>query len=305
MKHYFIVNPVAGTRRGESLAAQIAESYTAAGADFEIHRTLSSEEARLFVRDVTSKGESTRIYAIGGDGTLCDVLAGVADFTHTEIGCFPCGTGNDFVKSLPTQANMLDMNIQRIASAISVDMLSVHYGDAAVRCLNIVNVGLDATAAYYMQKIKRIPLLGGLSYVLGLLGGVCRPLGLAVRAVLDGKEFFDGTATIAVFAGGQYYGGGFRAAPEANVADGWMDVCLVRKVSHMRFFRLVGMYKRGEHLRSPALADIILSGRAREIALTAPRMLRLCCDGEIFSVPAGETVRVKLEPQLVRFVVPG
>ena len=306
MKHYFLINPAAGTGRAEMLAANIADAYMQANAEFELHHTKSSEEARAYVRAITSRGEPCRIYAVGGDGTLCDVLAGVADFERTELGCFPCGTGNDFVKALPgiDATALLDIEAQRTGSTKAVDTLSVSYSGNTVRCLNIVNVGLDATAAYYMQRIKKIPLLGGLSYVLGLAWGVCRPLGIALRVESDSGEVWDESATIAVFANGKCYGGSFWAAPEADVTDGVLDMCLVKKVPHSRFFKLVGQYKKGHHLHNPRFADIITFWRMRTVTFRAPKLLRLCCDGEIFSVPANTDVHLTTEAQQVQFVVP-
>lgn len=70
---------------------------------------------------------------------------------------------------------------------------------------------------------------------------------------------------------GRAYGGGFLAAPEADPADGWLDVMIVRRVGRLTIAKLLGMYKSGRHFVNGQLTEeakpYFLYRRARRVAL--------------------------------------
>jgi diacylglycerol kinase family enzyme len=100
MKHIFIVNPAAGkVNHTADLRAEI--TALAAEQDFEIHETASRADTTKLVLSLIeqySEGE-LRFYACGGDGTLNGVISGaVTGGERVSVACYPCGSGNDYVK---------------------------------------------------------------------------------------------------------------------------------------------------------------------------------------------------------------
>ncbi|HNX15178.1 MAG TPA: diacylglycerol kinase family lipid kinase [Oscillospiraceae bacterium] len=299
MTHYFIINPTAGKGRPVKLVPKIEEACKKAKANFVIHFTQSKQNAIDFVRSVTSKGEKSRIYAVGGDGTLNDVLSGIEDFEDTEVCCVPCGTGNDFIKSLEIPREQL-LDVDKILTFPSkkVDFMMVDEH----RCLNICNIGIDSNAAFYMQEFKRLPLLkGSMPYLLGVLKSLFGKLGNELKILLNGKTELNGDYMLIAIANGQYYGGGYKAAPLAKIDDGQLDVCLVNKVSRGKVLRLIGKYKAGKHLAHPAFKGLLTYQNAGEIDIYSQEPLRICIDGDVFTEKA---VRIGLSPFKLNFVVP-
>ncbi|HOP11937.1 MAG TPA: diacylglycerol kinase family lipid kinase [Oscillospiraceae bacterium] len=299
MTHYFIINPTAGKGRPVKLIPKIEEACKKAKADFVVHLTESKQSAINFVKNATSKGEKSRVYAVGGDGTLNDVLAGIADFENTEICCVPCGTGNDFIKTLKIPREQL-LDIDQILTFPSkkVDFMIVDDH----RCLNICNIGIDSVAAYYMQEFKRLPLMkGSMPYLFGVLKSLFGKLGNELKIRLDGKKDVAGNYMLIAIANGQYYGGGYKAAPLAKVDDGLLDICLVNKVSRAKVLKLIGKYKDGVHLTHPAFKGILTYQNVKEIEIFSEEPLRICIDGDIFTE---KTIKIHIEPLKLNFVVP-
>ena len=98
MRHFFIVNPKSGPQDASPALRQLIKE---AGADnsAEIHVTKCPGDATRFTAEkCRESSEEMRFYACGGDGTLNEVVNGAAGFSHAAVGCWPCGSGNDFVK---------------------------------------------------------------------------------------------------------------------------------------------------------------------------------------------------------------
>ncbi len=299
MTHYFIINPTAGKGRPVKLIPKIEEACKKVKVEFVIHLTQSKQSAVEFVKNVTSKGKKSRIYAVGGDGTLNVVLAGVEDFENTEICCVPCGTGNDFIKTLKIpREQLLDIDNILTAPSKKVDFMTVDEH----RCLNICNIGIDSNAAFYMQEFKRLPLLkGSMPYLLGVMKSLFGKLGNELKIVLNGKTEVNGDYMLIAIANGQYYGGGYKAAPLAKVDDGLLDVCLVNKVSRGKVLKLIGKYKAGIHLQHPAFKGLLTYQNATELDIFSQEPLRICIDGDLI---IEKTVKIRLSPHKMSFIVP-
>ncbi len=299
MKHCFVVNPTAGKGRPIKLIPEIREACAAEGCECEIHETQNKGDAIEYVRSVSRQPEPARFYAVGGDGTLNDVLTGLEQFDRCEIASIPCGTGNDFIKQFPKpKEDYLDLRRMLSAPSRLLDYMAV----SEWRCLNICNIGLDSDAAFYMAEYKKLPgMNNSLPYALGVLKSLLGKLGYAMRISLDGGEPIVGNFMLAAFGNGQYYGGAYRATPQAIPDDGLADVCLVDKVSRAKALRLIGQYKRGEHVTSPKFTGILRYLRAAVVDIECDTAMRICIDGEIYTK---NKLRLAMQPRTVRFIIP-
>ncbi|MBO4861926.1 MAG: diacylglycerol kinase family lipid kinase, partial [Firmicutes bacterium] len=124
MKHIFILNPVAGNGYAEkNLLPRIIAFLKTTDLDYEIHRSLNKEEIGTYVKQRASVGDEVRFYAIGGDGTLCDVVNGAIGFKNAEVAVIPCGTGNDFVRNFTGRENFLDIGRQLSGKVVPIDVI--------------------------------------------------------------------------------------------------------------------------------------------------------------------------------------
>ena len=178
--------------------------------------------------------------------------------------------------------------------------------------LRIWTAGGDGTfmeaMAYGIPKFRRIPLCGGeVSYLLSIVEQLCGHIGRRVTFTIDDEELTVDCLMCAI-CNGRTYGGGFRAAPEAQPDDGWLDVYIIRKVSRLTIAKLLGMYKNGGHFRNGQLVraaePYFIYRRAKQVSLRAVDgrgPIVATADGEC--VPK-EQITVQVQPLAGRILLP-
>lgn len=300
MKYIFVVNPHAG----ETNAAPALKTTIAAlgkDTDCDIYETKGIGDATVFVRDFCNAhpGEELRFIACGGDGTLNEVINGAVGFAGVSVSCYPCGSGNDFVKVFGGAEKFLDVKALLDAPARPLDLLKV--GDRYSN--NVVNFGFDTTVAITInQEREKTGSAGKSVYTKGVVTALIKSMKNRFTVKADGEILNpDGKALLCTVANGQYVGGSFCCAPRAKTDDGLIEVCLIKPISRLRFVRILGTYTEGRHLDDPAVQDIVVYRRAKTVEVTAPDGFAYSLDGEIIYE---NHFTVEIVPAAVFFAVP-
>ena len=275
MHTLFLLNPAAGKADcTRTLPQRIAAAAAGAGLapeDYTIRVTTHAGHARELSRAAAAAaqkaGVELRIFTAGGDGTFNEALTGAHGFDKTAVGCLPYGSGNDFLRTYGTKEEFLNLDAQLAGGVVPIDLMRTSLGLSATICA----AGLDAQVAYGIPKFRRIPLCGGeVSYLLSIVEQLCGRIGRRVTFTIDDEELTVDCLMCAI-CNGRAYGGGFLAAPEADPADGWLDVMIVRRVGRLTIAKLLGMYKSGRHFMNGQLTEeakpYFLYRRARRVAL--------------------------------------
>ena len=275
MRYLFILNPAAGKQDCTlQLIPQLQQAAVRAGIPVDAVAACKTEYAghakalaRTAAEEAAKAGEQLHIWTAGGDGTLVEALTGVQGFANAAVGCLPYGSGNDFLRTYGTRAEFTDLDAQLAGGEVTIDLLETNLGLSATICA----AGLDAQVAYGIPKFRRIPLCGGeVSYLLSIVEQLCGHIGRRVTFTIDDEELTVDCLMCAI-CNGRAYGGGFLAAPEADPADGWLDVMIVRRVGRLTIAKLLGMYKSGRHFVNGQLTEeakpYFLYRRARRVAL--------------------------------------
>lgn len=304
MKHVFIVNPTSGSRDASRMMVPgIIEAAAAAGLDYEVELTRAPEHAKELAQQYAAAGGPVRLYAVGGDGTLNEVLTGAYPFPNAEVASVPCGSGNDFVRNFERQAPFLDLPDQFAGRPVAIDLMQVNGRISAA----IASVGVDADVANRIPNYRRLPLLGGsMAYNMSILQTMLMPIGKHLRVTIDGKAY-EGKYLIATVCNGQAYGGGFYAAPVAKLSDSVLDIVLVRKISRFVVAGVIGTYKKGAHFKDGEIVEdlrhIIEYYRGSEVSVqpldNKPFVLNV--DGECYKEAQ---FTAKVLPLAARFVLP-
>ena len=293
MKHLFIINPAAGSRdRTADYTAEIRR--LCAGLDYEIAVSAAPGECRRLAREAARTGEEVRIYACGGDGTLNEVASGAAGFSNAAVTAYSGGSGNDFVKLFSDPAAFSDLSRLLDAEEASFDMILCN-DDLA---LNICSVGLDARIGTDVARYKRIPFIHGFNaYALSTLINLLRGISEHYIVEIEGERI-DGEQTFVCVCNGRYYGGGFNPVPEADPADGKLDVLLVKKVSLLQVPAIIGKYKNGRWRELPEIIRHFRTDRVR-ILCDGPTPVNL--DGEL---RVAQAVTMEVAREKVNFFYP-
>lgn len=304
MKHFFVINPHAGKgNKVSDLVSSINSVCGERGVDYEVYMTKAVGDAEFFVRNTCCKYENSdtvcRFYACGGDGTVNECVNGIIEHARqNELAVIPIGTGNDFVRNFGEKDCFSDINAQLDAVPSMCDVIK--YNDRY--CMNVANIGLDCEVVSRTDKIKKKPLVPSkLAYIFGLVGEFIKKSGIEFECTIDGVFREKKRYLLAFFANGGFYGGGFHAAPLAELKDGLMDVCLINYVSRLTFLGLVGKYKKGTHLEVKNRDEIFEYVKCNEIDIKFGKKEKICIDGEIEEC---NELKIKVLRDKVNFAVP-
>lgn len=295
MKHLFIINPAAGSRdRTKDYKKQICELCKARGLDFKVVVSKAPGHCRELAREAAQSGEEYRLYACGGDGTLNEVAAGAAGFSNVAVTVFSGGSGNDFVKLFSETEPFYHLDRLLDAEETTFDM---------IRCnddlsLNICSVGLDARIGTDVSNYKRLPLLSGFrAYVASTVVNVIKGISEHYVIEVDG-EVIDGEKTMICVCNGRFYGGGFNPVPEADPADGLLDVLVVDKVSRLQVPGVVGKYKNGKYKE---LTKLVRHFRTDRVKILCDKKTPVNLDGEL---RWGQEILFTVAEEKLRFFYP-
>lgn len=289
-----IVNPAAGTAGDRDPLEQVQRELRHAGHDVEVHETAARGDAERFASEAAAAGADV-IVAAGGDGTLNEVVNGVASvpggLLHCAIGLLPAGTGNDFARSLGIQDPERAVAALVAGRTRPVDLVSL--GSRVF--LNASAGGFTAeTSANVTSDMKQA--VGPLAYLIGGVRAVLEYEPVNVRVEADGRVIETELQLFAV-CNGAYIGGGHQLAPTARPDDGVMEVCLVRATSTFDFLTLLPRLSSGGHVDDEDVAYF----RTREVRLTFARSIRINTDGEVLEASGCHYL---MRPGAVRIVAP-
>jgi len=298
MKHLFILNPVAGGKKAhaDKVSREIGDFAGSLSEPYEVYITKFPMDACAKVAAEAKNEEALRVYACGGDGTLNECVNGAAKLDNVAVTQYPCGTGNDFIRTFGKEniAKFHDLQALTNGTARSVDLINCRgrYG------INICSVGLDARVGADVHKYSKIPVIGGATgYVVALAVNVIKGVAQRFRIVY-GDVAFDKEITLACACNGRFYGGGFNPLPAAMPDDGVIEYLIIDKVSRFKIAQIVGKYAKGE---ARDLDQIVTYVRGGPMEFESGREFVVNIDGEIIA-----TTKICFEviPKGVNFIFP-
>ncbi len=282
-----IANPISGKGRAKDVAEQAHAALTESGHQGQLVFTSASGDAKRLAHEAASDGIRF-VIACGGDGTLHEVVNGIATIPEVILGLLPCGRGNDFAAAIGVPLKP-EAAIKTLLSgvAIHVDLgrcYQTQMGEASHPESSEKEMGhyftTIATCGYDTEVSRRAakgtPLFAGTaSYAYAAVETLFYYEPPVVH--LEG-EFgtYEGELLLAATGITNRYGGGFKIVPNARIDDGLFDVCVIRPVSALTVLRLLVTLFWGGHVSHPAVS--IHQTRALTIKTETP--LLLYADGE-------------------------
>ena len=295
MRYVFYVNPAAGKGDSQEGIINSIKNYFADKAEeFKIHITKAIGDAKADAKCEAETGDDIRMFACGGEGTVFEVLNGIAGHSNVELGVIPCGSANDFLKFFESRDNFLNIDEQIDGETVEMDLIKA--GDSY--CLNGCSVGMDAVVARDMSIFKNWPgVNGSLAYNLAIVKTFLGKLGITADISVDGEAPERKNCLYAVIANAPYYGGGFMGAPDAVPYDNKLDFTLVDNISKLKILKFLGLYKKGEHKS----LDCCTLKNCTSMEFTSSKPIPVNLDGEIIET---DHMKFELVKKAVKFVVP-
>lgn len=298
MRTCVILNPRAGG------AEAIRESLLRAVDRLDgivIRETERAGGARELAASAVAEGFE-RLVAAGGDGTLNEVLNGLApDFDRVELGLVPAGTGNDLARTLGIPSDPeAAVEVLARGAVRSLDLARLQTEGEDRWFLNVSAGGFGGEVDEDLRaEIKEV--WGPLSYIRTAFEALAELETYRVRLTFEPgsseAESLEVAAVNVVVANGRYVAGGLHVAPTAAPDDGLLDVVVIRAAPIPRLSLLAPQVALGQHLDH----ELILHRRARSLAVESEPAMQFNADGELVGATP---VRYQVLPGAVRFVAP-
>jgi diacylglycerol kinase (ATP) len=298
-----ILNPRSGRGNAAKIWARVQAHLLE---PYEVCQTQAPGHATTLVRNALGRGITT-VVAIGGDGTINEVVNGFFDGERAvapdaRLGIIPSGTGSDLRRTLKLPSGDASLAaVLRTGNVQSVDVMKVRYatpsGASAMRyAINIVSFGMGGLVAARAKESSR-PLGGRAAYLAATLRTALTFGGRGVKLTMDGAPAIEATITNVAVGNGQFHGGGMWACPAARLDDGFVDVTLVNYLPLWQLFRALPALYTGRVLEHPS----VRSHRVRRLEAEGREPCEIELDGEaVGRLP----MDVSVVPRAIRLLVP-
>jgi diacylglycerol kinase (ATP) len=289
MQTCVILNPIAG-------AVKNIDAIQARLRNLKAERFCVSEGPGDAEKFASEASDFDLIVSAGGDGTLNEVVNGIArGGCNAALGVLPLGTGNDFARSLEVPTD-LESAIEQIMAGKTraIDLVRVT-SDQVRYFVNVSSGGFSGVMGEKLTpEMKRT--WGPLAYLRSAAAAFSELRGYATKVALDDAEVLELDLYNVVVANGRYVAGGIPIAPEADLADGLLDIVLIPERGPADLAILAAQIVVGKHLSS----DGIVFRRAKKIAINSRPGMWFNVDGELIG---NEPATFELLPGALRCVV--
>ncbi len=299
MKSHLIVNPVSGTDSAPDYLRVINERLRERVGELDIVMTIGPGDATR-AAEAAARENCEQLFVAGGDGTLNEVLNGVAAVEgalgRITFGLVPLGTGNDFAAGLgiPEEVEAA-LDVLAMGRVIEVDVGSLNDR----RFVNVSAGGFIAEVSDAVNPQLKT-LAGKLAY---LVGGAqvlmdYKPVRARFRITADdGGTAEEREMSLEMFAvcNSRLVGGGRLIAPHALMDDGLLDVCVIEEMPMLEFIALLTRVSGGEHVEDERVSYF----QARELTIEFARTMKVNTDGEVLET---NRCHYAVSPRAARFL---
>lgn len=267
-----VVNVFAASRKAGELWRRAESMLKHKGIEYHCRYTGDSGNACRIAETASAEGYR-KFVAVGGDGTVHDVLNGIMNFVEGATDCaggvclnefylsvLPMGSGNDWVKSLDIPRNVSDIvDMMAAGSFGKQDVVRVSILDetgeakAVSYMANVGGVGIDAEVCRIVNVNKKMGMSGKILYVKALLQCLARRVPVVARVLCDGVEVFHDKYFSIAFGVGRYSGGGMRQTADAEMDDGLLDMTIIPELPMLKIAKEAPKLFTGTFTRIPEL----------------------------------------------------
>ncbi|MDP2302961.1 MAG: diacylglycerol kinase family lipid kinase [Ignavibacteria bacterium] len=302
VKYIFIVNPIAGKGRGKKIAPELKSILDNSTYNYELFFTSKKNDAMNFVSGLP-KSENYFVIAVGGDGTVNEIVNGFGENSKNTLGVLPIGSGNDFARSINLLGDwkLILNSILKSNLTKTIDLGLINFTESnntvyhqryfACNC----GIGFDAQVAYIANQnsiLRGLPL-----YLLSVFKTMRIFKSADFSGSFDNFEF-DGKKLLIAIGNGVTSGGGFKLNPNANNSDGLLDFCIAKDMSNIDILKVLPKAIGGNHLTSRLIEYGTFS--KSEFSVSDPVYIHI--DGEVVSRFANQ-IKIEIIPKSLKVIV--
>jgi diacylglycerol kinase (ATP) len=288
-----LVNPAAGGGRSPKLARRAVARLRERG--IEVNELVGADGRHAAALARAAVGDADVLATVGGDGMISIALQALVG-TEVPLGIVPAGSGNDHARAYGIPRHSPEKAADVIAADhwTTVDVGRIVAADGETRYFGtVMAAGFDSLVNDRANRMRRPR--GRLRYNLAAVAELANLRPMPFRVEVD-DDLFNQDLLLAAVGNAASYGGGMRICPEADAADGLLDVTVVRAMPRWRVIRFFPSVYTGTHIRH----DEVELYRATSVRLDAPG-IRAYADGELVGALP---VEVSIVPRALRVLTP-
>ncbi len=284
----FIVNPVSGVGRQKVIEKLIDEKLNRTLFDYEILYTKAAKHATELATQAVVRNFDI-VVAVGGDGSINEIVKGLIG-SNTSLAIIPAGSGNGLARYLNIPLNMKKA-MEVINSSKETRIDSIQFNNEIFA--NVAGIGFDAHIGWEFAKFGK---RGFSSYLKVIFREFPKYKSQDFELTFDGKTIHK-KAFLISFANGTQWGNNAHIAPLANIADGVMDICILKDISFLNFFPIAfKLFRKTAHQSSHL--EII---KTKEVIIKQPATIAHI-DGEPIEI--GNAISIKVNPLSLKVIIP-
>jgi diacylglycerol kinase (ATP) len=291
-----LTNPMSGHGNAPHAAERAMARFQELGIDADQIVGRDAKHARELVEQAIDD-KPDAVVVVGGDGVISLALQALAE-GDVPLGIVPAGTGNDHAREYGLPTGNPEAAVDVIAAGVTetVDLGRITRKDGTSSWFGTVAAtGFDSLVSDRVNRM-RWPH-GRMRYNLAMVAEISQLRLLPFRLVLDGEREIVNDLTLVAFGNTRSYGGGMLICPNADHADGLLDLTMVRSASRLKLARLFPTVFKGTHID----LDEVTTDRARTILVDSPG-INAYADGDyVCPLPA----EISAVPGALDILVPG
>ncbi|CDQ20602.1 diacylglycerol kinase [Halobacillus karajensis] len=278
-----IYNPTSGREVIRKVLPDILQRFEQSGYETSTHATTCAGDA-IKAAEYAIDREFDVVVAAGGDGTINEVINGLAEKPHKpKVGIIPVGTTNDFARALHIPRNIhkaVDVILDDYSHPLDIGRVNEQY------FMNIAGGGKITEISYEVpSKLKT--MIGQLAYYLKGIEMLPSIRPTFVEMEYDGK-WYEGEIMLFLVSNTNSVGGLEKLAPSASMDDGLFDLMIIEKMNIAEFVRLATLAIQGNHLNHPKFFHTTSS----RVKVKTDEKMQLNIDGEYGGLLPGEFVNL-------------
>ena len=285
----FILNPMKGEQYTRFIETAINDNLDTAKFDLEFQFTKYPKHGTELAREAAQSG-AYGVVAAGGDGTINDIVKGIIN-TNAILGILPGGSGNGLARSLNIPLKIADA--VKVINRDHLLNMDVAFANGEPFVSN-AGVAFDALVAHRFAKASRhsFPFYAWLA-----MKNLWSYKEWEFEIIVDGQKFSE-QAFILNIANAEQMGYNFSIAPQADCADGWLDLVIIKKMPKM-FFGGIAARALMKNLHESRFVTYL---KAKEISVSHPKLRIIQTDGD--SYPSNNRVNFTIQPGAQKVLIP-
>ncbi len=219
-KMCFIVNPNAGARKNNLIISEIKKWCIKNQIAFDLYVTEYKKHAVLIAKEACFK-DYTVIVAVGGDGTVNEVVSGMID-SRITLGIIPCGSGNGLARHIGITMN-INKALEKLqnGTARPIDIMNINDQYS----VNISGIGFDALVAYKFSLMMKRGLKNYIKSTFVEFKN-SKEISLTIK---ENENYKSINTWILSICNSSQYGNNFHIANLASCNDGLIDFVFIKK----------------------------------------------------------------------------